>query len=69
MVIHKIEDKKTACGRDIWKEEIEASADWKDVDCKQCKRKMREGRGKRSLQKDNNFMPNDIPRTRGASAR
>lgn len=39
MVTHKIQDEdndKTVCGLDIWKNEIEASIYWEDVDCKRC---------------------------------
>lgn len=39
MVTHKIENRKTACGLDIYKNEIEASIEWQDVDCKKCLKK------------------------------
>jgi len=36
MIIHKLIDSKTACGMDVKKNEIEASKDWKEVNCKRC---------------------------------
>lgn len=40
MVIHKITigNEKTACGLDVFLNEIEVSRDWKDVTCKNCKK-------------------------------
>jgi len=38
MKVHKLQQNDmTACGLHIWKYEIEASIDWKDVTCKKCK--------------------------------